>query len=119
MKTIASIALALFSLCAGGACNSVAADQTVNAEVIVYGGTPSGIMAAIAAARHGHTVALIDINNHVGGVVSGGLVSTDIGDRNTVGGLAKDFFDRIIKYYTDKYGPDSAQLKACHNGLVF
>src|SRR5213083_2741735 len=92
--------------------------EEVRREVIVYGGTPAGIMAAIAAARHGHTVALVDLNNHVGGVVSGGLVSTDIGDRKTVGGLADDFFLRIIKFYGDNYGPDSKQLKACHNGQI-
>jgi hypothetical protein len=93
--------------------------ETVNAEVVVYGGTPSGVMAAIEAARQGHTVALVDINAHVGGVVSGGLVSTDMGDRKTVGGLADDFFRRIVKYYTEKYGEDSVQLKACRNGAVF
>src|SRR3954463_9300264 len=96
-----------------------AAEEVIKADVIVYGGTPAGIMAAIAAARHGHTVALVDLNHHVGGVVSGGLVSTDIGDRKTVGGLADDFFTRIIKFYSDKYGPDSKQLKACHNGQIF
>ena len=46
--------------------------DSISREVIVYGGTPAGVMAAIAAARLGHTVALIDINAHVGGVVSGG-----------------------------------------------
>ena len=91
----------------------------IHAEVVVYGGTPSGVMAAVAAARHGHTVALIDINAHVGGMVSGGLVATDTGDRKTVGGLADDFFQRIVKYYADKYGPDSKELKACRNGVTF
>lgn len=97
----------------------VAAEPETKAEVIVYGGTPSGVMAAIAAARHGHTVALIDINNHVGGVVSGGLCTTDIGDRKTVGGLANDFFERIVRFYSEKYGPHSKQLKACRNGVTF
>lgn len=92
---------------------------SVNVEVVVYGGTPAGVMAAVAAARQGHTVALVDINAHVGGVVSGGLVSTDMGDRKTVGGLADDFFRRIVKYYSEKYGTDSTQLKACRNGAVF
>ena len=58
-------------------------EPVFKAEVVVYGGTPAGVMAAVAAARQGHTVALVDINAHVGGVVSGGLVSTDIGDRAT------------------------------------
>lgn len=90
-----------------------------NVEVVVYGGTPAGIMAAIAAARRGHRVALIDLNAHVGGMVSGGLVATDMGDRNTVGGLAGDLFHRIETFYADKYGPDSAQSTACRKGATF
>jgi hypothetical protein len=91
----------------------------IHAEVIVYGGTPAGVMAAIAAARQGHTVALVDLNNHVGGMVSGGLVATDMGDRKTVGGLADDFFKRIVKYYSDTYGANSKELKACRAGATF
>jgi hypothetical protein len=89
------------------------------AEVIVYGGTPAGVMAAIAAARQGHTVALVDINAHIGGVVSGGLVASDMGDRATLGGLSKEFFTRIVKYYTDTYGADSKEVKACRDGATF
>ena len=96
-----------------------AASAPIQAEVIVYGGTPAGVMAAVAAARQGHSVALVDINAHVGGMVSGGLVATDTGDRKTVGGLADDFFRRIVKYYAEKYGPDSKELKACRNGATF
>jgi len=91
-------------------------DAVVKSGVVVYGATPSGVMAAVAAARHGHSVALIDINNHVGGVVSGGLVATDMGDPKTVGGLAGEFFQRVTRHYRDKYGPDSKQSKACNEG---
>src|SRR3954451_2344072 len=96
-----------------------AAEEVIKADVIVYGGTPAGIMAAVAAARHGHTVALVDLNHHVGGVVSGGLTNTDIGDRKTVGGLADEFLKRAVKYYADKYGKSSPQYKACKNGRKF
>lgn len=96
-----------------------AAEPVVKAEVIVYGGTPAGVMAAVAAARHGHTVALIDINNHVGGMISGGLTNTDIGDRTTVGGLSEEFLKRVVQYYIDKYGPKSPQYLACKNGRKF
>lgn len=89
------------------------------AEVIVYGGTPAGVMAAIAVASHGHSVALVDINAHVGGVVSGGLVASDLGDKATIGGLSKDFFTRIVSFYRDKYGADSKEFKACRNGATF
>lgn len=90
-----------------------------HAEVVIYGGTPAGVMCAVAAAHHGHSVALIDINKHIGGVVSGGLTATDIGDRKTVGGLADEFFKRVLKFYTEKYGADSKQVKDCHDGLKF
>src|SRR6218665_3117191 len=89
---------------------------TESADVIVYGGTPAGISAAIAAARQGHDVALIDINAHVGGMVSGGLVDTDIGDRSTVGGLADDFLKRISSHYRTTYGADSKQFETCRDG---
>ena len=46
---------------------------------------------ANSAARMGHTVSLVDIHAHTGGVVSGGLVATDMGDRKTVRGLADEF----------------------------
>jgi hypothetical protein len=107
----------MIALLLAGACR--ASEAPVKAEVIVYGGTPAGVMAAVAAARLGHTVALIDINAHVGGVVSGGLVATDIGDRATVGGLADDFFKRVEAYYVTTYGAASQQAKACRNGIVF
>lgn len=90
-----------------------------DADVIVYGGTPAGISAAIAAARQGHDVALIDINAHVGGMVSGGLVDTDIGDRSTVGGLADDFLRRIANHYRTTYGADSKQFETCRDGLKY
>lgn len=89
------------------------------ADVIIYGGTPAGVMSAVAAARHGNTVALVDVNKHVGGVVSGGLTATDIGDRETVGGLADEFFKRVLNHYTKTFGADSRQVKDCHGGLKF
>ena len=119
LKSFSLLVAALLLAALGPRSSTAAEPDTGSRDVIVYGGTPAGVMAAIAAARQGHSVALIDINAHVGGVVSGGLVSSDMGDRKTVGGLADDFFTRIVKYYTAKYGPDSAQLKACRHGAVF
>jgi len=93
--------------------------ETVESEVVVYGGTPAGITAAIAAAREGRQVSLIDINFHVGGMMSGGLVETDMGDRKTVGGLADNFFKRIVTHYRTTYGEDSIQFEECHDGVKF
>ncbi len=113
MKLLTVLLLfAVFSLCA-------VAQESTHADVVVYGATPAGIMAAVAAAKHGHSVALVDLNAHIGGVVSGGLVATDTGDRKTVGGLSDEFFKRIVKYYTTQYGADSKEFKACRNGATF
>ena len=98
---------------------SLRAFATEEADVVVYGGTPAGICAAIAAARQGRDVALIDINAHVGGMVSGGLVDTDIGDRATVGGLADDFLRRAANHYRETYGENSKQFETSHDGLKY
>ena len=94
-------------------------DEPVKADVVVYAGTPAGITAAIAAAREGRTVSLVELNNRVGGMVSGGLTNTDIGQRWTVGGLAEEFLTRAVGYYKDKYGADSPQYIACKNGRKY
>ena len=68
-------------------------------DVLVYGGTASGIMAALAAARAGRRVTLLEPGRHLGGMVSGGLGWTDIGDRRIVGGLTRDFYARVAAQY--------------------
>ncbi|MGH2402594.1 MAG: FAD-dependent oxidoreductase [Candidatus Limnocylindria bacterium] len=46
-------------------------------DVLVYGATAGGVMAAIAAAEEGAHSLLVSANAHVGGMVSGGLGKTD------------------------------------------
>ncbi len=81
-------------------------------EVVVFGGTSAGIMAAVEAGRNGHSVALIEPSYLIGGLMTGGLHKTDIGKRETIGGLSKEFFERVLKYYTSTYGARSPQVKA-------
>ncbi len=76
-------------------------------------------MAAVAAARSGESVILLEPSYIVGGMLSGGLTKTDIGNRETVGGLSLEFFSRVERYYRDTYGPDSTQLAESHQGLFF
>jgi len=68
-------------------------------DVIVYGATPSGILAAVAAANEGMNTLLIHPLKHVGGMVTGGLGQTDVGNSAVIGGGAKDFFIRVGKAY--------------------
>ncbi|MRG44819.1 FAD-dependent oxidoreductase [Chitinophaga sp. SYP-B3965] len=68
-------------------------------DVVVYGGTASGVMAAITAARDGLSVALIEPKQHLGGMVTGGLSATDLGRKEVIGGYAKELYYRCGKYY--------------------
>ena len=69
------------------------------ADIIVYGGTSGGITAAIQAKRLGHTVILIEPTRHLGGLTTGGLGATDIGNKGAIGGMSREFYQRIKKYY--------------------
>jgi hypothetical protein len=89
------------------------------ADVVVYGATASGVIAAVTAAREGKSVILLDPARHVGGMVSGGLGATDTGKRGAIGGYAREFFDHIREHYATTYGPTSPQLKACSDGFHF
>jgi hypothetical protein len=68
-------------------------------DVVVYGGTASGVMAAVTAAREGMKVALVEPKLHLGGMVSGGLSATDLGRKDVIGGYAKELYQRAGKYY--------------------
>ena len=68
-------------------------------DVVVYGATASGVMAAIAAATTGCRVALLEPGRHVGGMVSGGLGWTDRGVEDVIGGLARTFYSRVGARY--------------------
>jgi flavin-dependent dehydrogenase len=71
-----------------------------NFDIVVYGGTAGGAAAAIAAARAGRSVALLESGRHVGGMISGGLGRTDMDrQQELIGGIAREFFERAGKAY--------------------
>ena len=80
--------------------------QEINTDVCVYGGTSGGVVAAVQAARMGKSVALVVVNNHLGGMSSGGLGSTDIGSYGDsyIQGTAREFYTRVGQ----KYGTGAA-----------
>ena len=69
-------------------------------DVCVYGGTSAGVIAAYTAAKLHKKVILIEPGKHLGGLTSGGLGYTDIGNKYVVTGLARDFYRRMGKYYS-------------------
>ena len=74
------------------------------ADVIVYGSTPGGFCAAIAAAREGASVILLEPTDHVGGLNTGGLSHCDSNQmvRSTLMGLFDEWHTRVAKDYTDR-----------------
>lgn len=71
-------------------------------DLVVYGSTPGGICASIAAARAGLRVALISQGSHVGGMVASGLSATDRGNIETIGGICREFFERVGRHYNER-----------------
>lgn len=77
----------------------LASSQTVESDVVVYGGTSAGVSAAIQASRIGKTVVVIEPTNRIGGLTTGGLGQTDIGNKQAIGGIAREFYRNVKKYY--------------------
>ena len=69
-------------------------------DIVVYGGTSGGVAAAVQAARIGKTVILVEPGRHLGGLTSGGLGATDIGNKAAVGAIAREFYQRVHRHYT-------------------
>ncbi|MGE9268692.1 MAG: FAD-dependent oxidoreductase, partial [Verrucomicrobiales bacterium] len=68
-------------------------------DVVVYGGTSAGVIAAVQAKKMGKTAVIVGPDKHLGGLSSGGLGFTDTGDKSVIGGLSRDFYHRIYKHY--------------------
>ena len=68
-------------------------------DVCIYGGNSAGVIAAYSAKKMGKTVLLIEPGKNLGGLSSGGLGFTDIGNKYVVTGLSKDFYRRIGTHY--------------------
>ncbi len=84
-------------------------------DVVVYGGTAGGVIAAVSAARMGLRTALAEPTGHVGGMVSSGLGRTDYGRKEAIGGYALEFYWRAGRHYQmARYGNEVAWLHEPH-----
>lgn len=73
--------------------------REIKTDICVYGGTSAGIIAAYTATQMGKKVLLIEPSTHLGGLTTGGLGFTDIGNKFAITGLARDFYRRIGTHY--------------------
>jgi hypothetical protein len=69
------------------------------ADIIIYGGTPAAIVAAVQAKKMGKHVIVVSPDKHLGGLSSSGLGFTDTGNKEVIGGLAREFYHGIFEYY--------------------
>lgn len=96
MKKILS-AITLFLLL-----QPVLAQSLKQYDVVIYGATSAGIVSAIELSRSGKSVVILNPDAHVGGLTTGGLGYTDIGNKRVIGGISREFYQRIKKYYEDE-----------------
>ena len=75
--------------------------QSRRYDIVIYGGTSAGIVSAIQSSRMGKSVILIEPSEHVGGLTTGGLGATDIGNKSAIGGISREFYQNLKKYYED------------------
>lgn len=76
-----------------------ASAETIEADVVVYGGSAAGVSAACTSARLGKKAVVAEFGRHIGGLTSGGLGWTDIGNKAAIGGFSRDFYKRLGKHY--------------------
>lgn len=69
-------------------------------DVLIYGGTPAALTAALQVKQAGRSVIVLSPDKHLGGLSSGGLGFTDTGNKAVIGGLAKRFYQDVFDHYS-------------------
>lgn len=95
-NTLSTVVLLLFCIS-----SLPALSQTRSYDIVIYGGTSAGVAAAIESSRIGKSVVLIEPSEHLGGLTTGGLGATDIGNKQAIGGISREFYQNIKKHYDD------------------
>src|SRR4051812_18047836 len=100
MRLLFSLALLL---CAGLAL----AQET---DVIVYGATPAGIAAALAAAADGEKVTLVERTDRIGGMMTNGLSQTDFRTFESLTGTFHALTRRTVDFYRPEFGEEAEKV---------
>ena len=96
MKAAAIIYVA--AVCA--ASSAWAAETTC--DIVIYGSSPAAISAAVQAKRMGRNAVVVSPETRIGGLTTGGLGQTDIGNKSAFGGIALEFYRDVAKWYSDR-----------------
>lgn len=104
-------AIGIFVICVLSLCA-----RAESVDVVVYGATPGGIAAALAAAKGGASVLLVEPSIRIGGLTTNGLSHPDFRAFEALNGTYYDLVRRTLAYYTQRYGADSQQVKDTFRG---
>ena len=114
MKPLKQVSLSIIAfLCAAGFFLSCSDTKAISTDICIYGGTSAAVTAARAAAEKGCKVVIICPDPVLGGMTTGGLGATDIGNKQAIIGMARQFYRDLGKHYgTDEqwtFEPSVAQ----------
>ena len=96
LNQLALLALVFFFSCNT---NSNSDKEEYQADVIIYGGTSAAVASAVQVARMGKSVIMVSPDVHLGGLSSGGLGFTDTGNKEVIGGISREFYQKIYNHY--------------------
>jgi hypothetical protein len=80
-------------------CGTEPGSETYNADVVIYGGTSAAVTTAVQVVKMGRSVIIVSPDKHLGGLSSSGLGFTDTGNKEIIGGLAREFYQLIYQHY--------------------
>jgi hypothetical protein len=104
MKQAFTVILMMVLLVSVTGCKTESSVNVFKADIIVYGGTSAAVISAVKSVKMGRSVIMVSPDKHLGGLSSSGLGFTDTGNKEVIGGLARNFYQLIYNHY-DK--PDS------------
>lgn len=88
-----------FVVCICAQFSAFSVGDVIEADICIYGGTAGGVASAVQVLRMGKTAVIAEFGNHLGGMTSGGLGATDIGNKAAIGGIAREFYHRVAQHY--------------------
>ena len=86
-------------------------EAVIDTDVLVVGGSAAGCSAAIAAARSGSAVVILEPTSSIGGTTANGVHCFDTGTLQALSGIAEEFVRRVLEHY-DSLGVDHPMLRS-------
>ena len=80
-------------------------------DIVIYGSSPAAISAAVQAKRMSASAVIVSPETRIGGLTTGGLGETDIGNKSAFGGIALEFYEDVAKWYANPVHWKRQQMK--------